>query len=151
MLAVEVGMNITTLLLLTGFVACSTRVVAADDAKSDPKAGAPRIEITVPQATRPSALPAMYASLAGLQAFDGYTTLRGVRAGATETNPLVGGLASQPAAFWTVKALSTITTIYFAEQLWRQHKRKQAIMTMVVANGVMGAVAARNASVLKSR
>ena len=46
--------------------------------------------------------------------------------------PLVGGLAKQPAAFWTVKALSTVTTIYFAEQLWRQNKRKQAIVTMVL-------------------
>ena len=145
-------MRITTLLLLLGFAASTTPVFAADAAQSDLKdVSAPRIEITVPETTRPSALPTMYVSLASLQAYDGYATLRGVRAGATETNPLVGGLAKQPAAFWTVKALSTITTIYFAEQLWRQNKRKQAIMTMVVANAVMGAVAARNVSVLKSR
>jgi hypothetical protein len=152
MLALQVDMRTVTLLLLTGFVASSAPVFAADDAKSDPKAAAaPRIEISVPRVTRPSALPAMYVSLASLQAYDGYTTLHGVRAGATETNPLVGGLASQPAAFWAVKALSTVTTIYFAEQLWRQRKRGQAIATMVVANAVMGAVAARNTSVLKSR
>ena len=153
MLALQFGMKILMLLLVTGFVAASAPVFAADDAKSDSKttAGVPRIEITIPSVTRPSALPAMYVSLAGLQAYDGYTTLHGVRAGATETNPLVGGLASQPAAFWTVKALSTVTTIYFAEQLWRQRKRRQAIVTMVVANAVMGAVAARNTSVLKSR
>jgi hypothetical protein len=90
-------------------------------------------------------------SLAGLQAYDGYSTTRGVKNGATEANPLVGSLASQPAAFWTVKALSTVTTIYFAEQLWRQHKRGQAIMTMVVANAVMGAVAAHNMSVVRAR
>jgi hypothetical protein len=145
----------TTLLLLLGFAASSTPVFAADAkdaAKGDPKdGGAPRIQITSPGTTRPSALPTMYVSLAGLQAYDGYVTLHGVRAGATETNPLVGGLAKQPAAFWTVKALSTATTIYFAEQLWRQNKRKEAIVTMVVANAVMGAVAARNMSVLKSR
>jgi hypothetical protein len=152
MLALQVDMRIM-LLLLTGFVASSAQVFAADDAKSDAKAveGAPRIEITIPSVTRPSALPAMYVSLASLQAYDGYTTLHGVRAGATETNPLVGGLASQPAAFWTVKALSTVTTIYFAERLWRQRKRGQAIVTMVAANAVMGVVAARNASVIKSR
>jgi Domain of unknown function (DUF5658) len=151
-LALEVGMRITTLLLLVSLGATVTPVFAADAAKSDPKdAGAPRIQITSPEPTRPTALPAMYVSLAGLQAYDGFATLHGVRAGATETNPLVGGLAQQPAAFWTVKALSTVTTIYFAEQLWRQNKRKQAIITMVVANAVMGAVAARNMSVLKSR
>jgi hypothetical protein len=145
-------MRIMTLLLVTGFVASAAPVFAADDAKSDPnEGGAPRIQLTIPQSTRPSALPAMYVALAGLQAYDGYTTLRGVRAGATEANPLVGGLASQPAAFWTVKALSTATSIYFAEKLWREHKRGQAIMTMVVANAVMGAVAARNAQILSQR
>jgi hypothetical protein len=150
-LAMTVSMKITAFALLTGLLASSTPAFAADDVKSEPKTEGPRIEINIPQATRPSALPAMYVSLAGLQAYDGYSTIRGVRNGATEANPLVGGLASQPAAFWTVKALSTVTTIYFAEQLWRQHKRGQAIMTMVVANAVMGAVAARNASVLRSR
>jgi len=145
-------MNMTTLLLLAGLVAASNSAFAAEAAQSDPQeATGPRIEITQPQVTRPSALPAMYVSLAGLQAFDGYATIRGVRAGATEMNPLVGGLASQPAAFWTVKAVSTATTIYFAEQLWRQNRRGQAIMTMIVANAVMGVVAARNTSVLKSR
>ena len=93
----------------------------------------------------------MYVSLAALQAYDGYATLRGVRGGATEMNPLVGGLASQPVPFWALKAVSTVTSIYFAEQLWRQHKRGRAIATMVVANAVMGAVAARNASVLKAQ
>ena len=145
-------MTITTLLLFTAFVASSTPVFAADAAQSEAKdVSAPRIEIIVPETTRPAALPTMYVSLAGLQAYDGYATLHGVRAGATESNPLVGGLAKQPAAFWTVKALSTVTTIYFAEQLWRQNKRTQAIVTMVVANAVMGVVAARNISVLKSR
>jgi len=152
MLAIKVSMKITTLLLLTGLVAASTPAFAQDDVRSDSKEeGAPRIQINIPQATRPSALPAMYVSLAGLQAYDGYSTLRGVRTGATEANPLVGGLAGQPAAFWTVKALSTVTTIYFAEQLWRQHKRGQAIVTMVAANAVMGAVAAHNNAVLRSR
>ena len=152
MLAIKVSMKITTLLLLTGLVAASTPAFAQDEVRSDSKEeGAPRIQINVPQATRPSALPAMYVSLAGLQSYDGYSTLRGVRAGATEANPLVGGLAGQPAAFWTVKALSTVTTIYFAEQLWRQHKPGQAIVTMVAANVVMGAVAAHNNAVLRSR
>ena len=148
----KVSMKIAAFVLLTGLMVSSTPAFAAGDAKSEAKdEGTPRIEINIPKATRPSALPAMYVSLAGLQAYDGYSTIRGVRNGATEANPLVGGLASQPAAFWTVKALSTVTTIYFAEQLWRQHKRGQAIMTMVVANAVMCAVAAHNMSVIRGR
>jgi hypothetical protein len=151
-------MRIPALAILITFLA-SGHAFAADDAaksdtaksdaaKSEVPEGTPRIAIVFPQSSRPSSLPPLYASLAGLQAYDAYATLRGVRAGATETNPLVGGLASQPAAFWTIKAVSTVTTIYFAEQLWRQHKRGQAIATMVVANAVMGAVAARNVAVL---
>lgn len=138
--------------LVTILVAASSSVSAASDpaGKKDENSGegAPRIQITVPaEATRPAALPPLYVALAGLQAYDGYSTLRGVQAGARETNPLVGGMARQPIAFWTVKALSTVSSIYFAEQLWRQHKKTQAIVTMVVANGVMAAVAARNAAV----
>jgi hypothetical protein len=151
MLALDAGMRIKTLFVLAILVTPWTSAFAADTKTNPPEEGAPRIELASPEATRPSALPAMYVSFAGLQAYDGYSTLRGVRGGAAEIDPLVGGLASQPAAFWTLKALSTVTTIYFAEQLWRQHKRGQAIMTMVVAHGVMGAVAARNASILKSR
>jgi CheY-like chemotaxis protein len=118
---------------------------------TQPPQATPKVVIVNPPATRPTVLIPLYVSLAGLQAYDGYTTIRGVRAGATETNPLVGGLAKQPVAFWTLKALSTVTTIYFTEQLWRQHKRRQAIMTMVVANAVMGAVAARNAQIVSQR
>ena len=47
---------------------------------------------------RPMALPALYGTLAGLQIFDGYSTVTGIRRGATESNPVVGGLAGNPAA-----------------------------------------------------
>src|SRR5258705_4352047 len=123
MLAIKVSMKITTLLLLTGLVAASTPAFAQDEVKSDSKdEGAPRIQINIPQATRPSALPAMYVSLAGLQAYDCYSTARRHRVGAIEANPLVGGLVGQPAAFWAVKRLSTLTTISFAQHRHRQHK-----------------------------
>ena len=149
--------------------ACAPAVRAADadaTAKDAPHveiAGSPRIVMMPPappaqqvqvqelQPTRPASLPALYATLIGLQAYDGYTTLRGTSRGGSETNPLVGGLARQPAAFWTVKAASTVASIYFAEQLWRQHHRTQAVVLMIVTNGVMGAVAVRNASILSRR
>ena len=112
----------------------------------------PRIEITMPlPPSRPAALIPMYVALGGLQAFDGYATIHGVRWGGAEQNPLVGGFAARPAAFWAIKGVSTLTTIYFAERLWRDGHKSQAIVTMVVANGVMGVVAARNASFLRSR
>ena len=122
----------------------------ASDEKIEPNGAPPRIVITIPDQTpatmRPAALMPMYVALTGLQAYDGYSTLRGVARGATEQNPLVGGLSRQPAAFMTLKAVSTLTTIYAAEQLWRQHHKTQAIVTLAVANVTMGIVAARNAS-----
>ena len=123
---------------------------AAQDMPSVPE-GKPRIEITVPPPpTRPGILTPMYVSLAGLQAYDGYSTIRGLRTNLTERNPLVGSLAEHPTAFWTIKAVSTITTVYFAECMWRDRHRKEAIVTMVVANVAMGIAAARNASLLRA-
>ena len=119
---------------------------------------APRIVLTAPAAapvrpasSRPATLVPLYAGLSVLQVYDGYSTIHGVRNGLAETNPLVGGLASRPALLWSLKAGSTAASIYLAEQYWRDHHPTKAIVTMIVANGVMAAVAARNASLLKSQ
>jgi Domain of unknown function (DUF5658) len=103
-----------------------------------------------PATSRPPALMPLYAGLAGLEIYDGLSTFRGLHNGATEQNPLAAGLVGQPAVFWTLKAATTVSTIYFAEQLWRQHHPVKAIMTVAIANGAMALVAAHNASVLAS-
>jgi hypothetical protein len=92
----------------------------------------------------------MYVGLAGLQAYDGYSTIRGLRTNLTEQNPLVDGVAKHPTAFWTIKAASTITMIYFAERMWRDGHKKEAIVTLVVANVATGIAATRNASFLRT-
>ena len=100
-------------------------------------------------AARGSILPGLYASLAGLQAFDAHTTLAGVRSGsARESNPIVGGLASNSAAMWALKGGATAASIVVAEKLWKQRRHSAAIATMAITNGMMAAIAARNASVL---
>jgi hypothetical protein len=146
---------IRTIALTLTLLVLASSLYAADEKDEHPADGAPRIVITIPDRTpatvRPAALLPMYVGLTGLQAYDGYSTLRGVSRGASEQNPLVGGLSKQPAAFLTLKAVSTLTTIYAAEQLWRQHHKTQAIATLVVANVTMGIVAARNASMLQPR
>ena len=114
-----------------------------------PEAAAPTIQVFGEPIARPSMLAPLYVSLASLQAYDGYTTLRGVNNGAQEANALVSGFASKPAAFWAIKVGSTAVSIYMAEQLWRRHRRAEAIATMVIANGVMGVIAARNTAVLR--
>src|SRR5262245_58241028 len=67
-------------------------------------------------ATRGSALPALYVSLAALQGIDAYTTLSGTRNGARETNPLLGKAAGNSAAMWAIKGGVTATSIVMAEK-----------------------------------
>ncbi len=101
--------------------------------------------------TRPSMLPLLYASFIGLEAYDGYSTLRGTKGGAVESNPLLHGFTDNPLAVWAVKGASTFASIYAAERLWKRHRRAEAVAVMVVANGVMAAVAARNGSIVRAQ
>src|SRR5205823_11213546 len=68
-----------------------------------PEAAAPTIQVLGEPIARPSMLAPLYVSLASLQAYDGYTTLRGVNNGAHEANALVSVFAGKPPAFWAIK------------------------------------------------
>jgi hypothetical protein len=104
-------------------------------------------------ATRPPSrgpiLPMLYISLAALNVYDGSSTTRALKRGAAEANPMLVGISGNPAALWAVKAGVTAGTIVTAERLWRQHRRGAAIGMMIVSNGLMAAVAAQNASVIR--
>ena len=110
-----------------------------------------RLPGRVRPADRGSVLPAMYVSLVGLQAYDGYSTSRGLRDGASEANAALGPLANHPAALWALKGGTAFVSIYAAERLWRRDHRGQAIALMVVSNAIMAAVAASNASTLRAQ
>ena len=107
--------------------------------------------VLVNTATRGPVLPGLYVGLIGLQAYDGYSTSRGLKQGAVESNTFMSRLASHPGALWAAKGGAAFLTIYASERLWRQHRRGQAIALMVVSNGIMAAVAASNASVLRAQ
>jgi hypothetical protein len=119
---------------------------------SAPSIAAPRVQrpltLTLKPAEparRPAALPALYAGLVATQAFDAYSTERGLANGAREVNPLMQG-----AGLWTMKAVGTVVPIVIAERMWKKNK-VGAVVTMVLANGVMAAVAANNAHVLRQQ
>jgi len=135
-------------MMLGLLLALSSVPAAAADVDDSPTPALPVAEAIVKP--RPQIVPSLYVSLAVLQAFDGYSTLRGVRNGAREANPILGQAAGRPIAIWTLKAASTVTTIYCVERLWRTHRRGQAITLLVVANAMMGAIAAHNASILST-
>jgi hypothetical protein len=111
----------------------------------------PAPTLRVPTDPRPTGLSAMYVSLASLEAYDSYSTLKAVNLGAVEGNPLMSGLVDHPAEFLIRKSVVTVASIYTAEHLWRTHKRRSAVLVMVLTNGVMTAVAAHNASVLHAQ
>ena len=99
---------------------------------------------------RPLVLSVLYNSLAGLQAFDGYSTMHAVGKGAREANPVVQQLVDSPAAFWAVKAATTAAPIMIAEHLWPTHRRA-AIAVMIVTNGILAVAAVHNAAVLRQQ
>jgi hypothetical protein len=99
---------------------------------------------------RPSPLLPLYVSLAALQVTDGVATMWGVNHGRVESNPAFQPFANNPPALWAVKGGATVGAIYLTERLWRHGHRGEAIATMVVANGILVAVTARNASVLRN-
>jgi hypothetical protein len=96
-------------------------------------------------------LPALYVSLAGLNAVDAYTTSKGLSRGASESNAVMKGVAGNQAALWAVKGGVTASSIFIAERLWRGGHKPQAVAVMIISNGMMAAVSARNASVLRNQ
>jgi hypothetical protein len=140
-------MTRSILALVVVVLASSTSVFAADDER-------PRAlpaSVFAADDERPRALPALYVGFATFQAYDGYSTMRALRQGGRELNPIVSPIMNRPMVFLSIKAASTAASIFYAEQLWRHHHRTQAIVSMVVCNIVMGAVGAHNASVLSRR
>jgi hypothetical protein len=124
--------------------------VSAADVDTPPVEANARLVLTrEASVTRGPLLPVLYGTLAGLQAYDGWSTVNAVRLGAREANPAVAGIATNSHAMWAVKTGATLVSIYAAERLWRRHRRMEAIVTMLAVNSVMAAVAAHNASVMR--
>jgi Domain of unknown function (DUF5658) len=116
-----------------------------------PAGGLWQTPVRVRPASRGAALPAMYVSLIGLQAYDGYSTTTGLNHGAVESNGFMSAVVNHPASLWAVKGGAAFASIYMAERLWRQHRRGQAIALMVATNVVMASVAVSNASIIRAQ
>ena len=102
-------------------------------------------------ARRSPMLLAMYGSAGLLQAYDGFSTLKAVGANHAELNPMMAPLVNHPGLVIAAKAAMTIATISAAEKMWRTNHHKQAIAMLLVSNGVMAAVGAHNAMVLRGQ
>jgi hypothetical protein len=101
-------------------------------------------------ATRPTLLPVLYASYAGLQAYDIYSTRQALARGAREVNPLMQGAVQNNTTMIALKASVTAGTILAAERMWKKNNKVGAIAVLVASNSVAAIVAARNARTLGS-
>jgi hypothetical protein len=134
-------------------MAATTTIVAGFDAVGT-KVPSSSVDWAAPRVTfhgataRPAMLPALYVSLAALQAYDGYSTTKGLALGAHEANGTMQGVAGRPMMLWGVKAGITVGAVLLAEHMWKSNK-VASIALMVAANGVSAVVAGHNASVLK--
>ena len=131
-------MRVAAFIVAVGILLSPTAAWAADET----------IPLTVPT-TRPALLLPLYVGNIALQGFDAYSTLAGMQKRGVEQNPLVSGIAGNPATFIAVKGGVTALSIVAAERLWRNGHRAGAVATIALANGLMTAVAINNANVLR--
>ena len=99
--------------------------------------------------SRPTILPVLYASYAGLQAYDVYSTRSALSRGAHEANPLMKQAAGNTSAMIALKAGVTLGTIVAAERMWKNNNKVGAIAVLVASNSVAAFVATRNARTLR--
>ena len=96
---------------------------------------------------RPPSLVPMYVSFAALQGMDYVSTRRAIASGAgEEANPVMRGVVGNSAAFFAVKAGTTVLTTVVAERMWKKHPVR-AVVLMLAANATMAAVVSHNMSV----
>src|SRR3954464_11637647 len=100
--------------LLLGLMAPAVR--AADDEATTSTTVRVTSILPVATAKRPVILPVLYVGLAGLQAYDVYSTRTGLSRGAGGLHPIVAPVAGDTSRLIVLKAASTATTIYLAER-----------------------------------
>jgi hypothetical protein len=118
-----------------------------------PAVAAEKDEVTPPSAQRPAILPGLYVSLAAMQAWDIYSTRAALQAGAREANPLSRASTRHTASLVGLKAVTTASSIFFAERMWKK-SRVGAVVMLVAINGATAAVSMhnmRNAKMLSRR
>jgi hypothetical protein len=98
---------------------------------------------------RPAILPALYVSVAALQALDAHSTMAALGNGGREANPLMRGVAGNKGALLAVKAGVAGSTIFLAEKMWKRN-RAAAIAMMAIVNAVDAVVVAHNYRVVRT-
>ncbi|MGE0449732.1 MAG: DUF5658 family protein [Vicinamibacterales bacterium] len=92
----------------------------------------------------------LYGMSAGLQAYDGYTTLTALQRfeGSYELNPAMKNIVQQPGKFLAMKAGTAAASIAISEMLWQRNHKVLSIASMLISNSIMATVAAHNTKVI---
>jgi hypothetical protein len=99
--------------------------------------------VMAPKLERPAILPALYVSLAAVQAWDVYSTRSAIGAGAREANPIAAPFTGNVGSMLGLKLATTATAIVLSERLWKKN-RVAAVVALVALNGATAAVAMHN-------
>lgn len=131
------------LLTVVGLMAACTAADAGENESEGARVGGPTAEYRPPASSRPSALPALYASLGAMHGWDIYSTHAALKAGAREANPTATRFAGSPASLIGLKAATTASIVFFAERMWKKN-RTGAIVMLAAINGATAAVSMHN-------
>lgn len=97
---------------------------------------------------RRAVLSSLHAVTGVVQTYDGMLTMRVLRAGGVEANPLMKPVTRNEGAMLGVKIAAAVATVIGTETLWHDNHRVAAIVTSIVANSAMAMIARHNAQVL---
>jgi len=96
-----------------------------------------------PPPHRPPALMPLYVTLATLQALDVDSTMRALRDGGHEANPVVGGIVESPGALAAIKGATSGGIVLMMERLRKGHP-KAAVFLMIGVDSAFATVTAHN-------
>ena len=139
--------SVVSALRLGFFVAACLASMGAP--ATDPPAADADAAVSGPR-ERSVAISSLYVSFAALQALDVDSTMRALRTGGREANPIVGSVVESPGTFVAMKVVATAGIVLATERL-RKHNPKAALLLMIGLNSAYASVAAHNYSVAAAR
>lgn len=105
-------------------------------------APAPAARVGAPWTSKPLRV-TLFGSFVALQALDAASTMMAIRAGGVESNPIMGSIASNPAALIAVKSAATFSTLAIMQRISKDHP-KAAILLASVLDSAYVAIVANN-------
>lgn len=108
----------------------------------------PVVQVIPDRDPRRAVLSSLHAVTGVVQTYDGMLTMRVLRAGGVEANPLMKPVTRSEGTMLGVKIAAAVATVIGTETLWHDNHRLAALVSSIVANSAMAMIARHNAHVL---